>query len=146
MEGVWRIELFGGVKAQLGDLTLTHFGNRKAASLLAYLTLFSERPHPREILAELLWSDEDAETTRDRFRQVLAALRRMLEPEGVSLGSVLYADRAEVHLLSQRLTTDVAEFEAALQNADQATSLEVCKEALKQALELYRGELLPGYY
>jgi len=146
MEAGWRIELFGGIRATHDDLTIARFANRKAASLLAFLALNSNRPHPREILAELLWDDEDAETTRDRFRQALAALRRILEPDGVPTGSVLRADRTEVYLAPNAATTDVAEFEAALQIAASADTLEARSAALKQSLDLYRGDLLPGYY
>ncbi|HLK61319.1 MAG TPA: AAA-like domain-containing protein [Chthonomonadaceae bacterium] len=162
----WRIELFGRLQARRGERSLTHFGTRKAAALLAYLALFPDCAHPREVLAELLWPEEDAEATRDRFRQALSTVRRLLEPEGTPPGSVLAADRTEVHLLTGAITTDVGEFEALLgvaSHEEEQGSRKVAKTqrekqgdtdgetltrrvALERAVALYRGELLPGYY
>lgn len=34
---MWHIELFGGIRATLGDRIISHFESRKAVSLLAYL-------------------------------------------------------------------------------------------------------------
>src|SRR5277367_2000347 len=95
---VWRIELLGGLRAYRGQEIITDFGTRKASSLLAYLALHPNRTHPRRALAEKVWSDEDYEATRDRFRQALAALKRVLEPDETHSDSILIADRAEVCL------------------------------------------------
>src|SRR5207245_76075 len=43
-------------------------------------------------------------------------------------------------------TTDVAAFESALRCAKKAASHTVQRQHLEEAIELYRGELLPGYY
>ena len=51
---MWRIDLFGGVRATHGSRVISHFESRKAVSLLAYLAYHSDRTHPREVLAELL--------------------------------------------------------------------------------------------
>src|SRR5205823_1769411 len=84
---------------------------RRAASLLARLAYFGDRAHPREVLAEMLWPEESPEATRVRLRQVLASLRRVLEPAGAPEGSVLVADRTTVRLDPAAVTTDVREFE-----------------------------------
>src|SRR4051812_22672087 len=107
---MWRIQLFGGIKAVSGDIVVSHFETRRAACLLAYLAIHRDRMHSREVLAEMLWPDEDMDATRDRLRQALAAIRRALEPEGAVNGSVLKADRAEVGLSADRFETDVDRF------------------------------------
>src|SRR5690348_6620829 len=76
----WRIVLLGGLGAERDEHVVTHFETRKAGALLAYLAFYADRAHPREVLAELLWPDEDPDATRARLRQALAALRRALEP------------------------------------------------------------------
>jgi DNA-binding SARP family transcriptional activator len=146
MASIWRINLFGGLQAQQGDRIETHFGNRKVAALLSYLVLFPAQAHPREMLAELLWPDEDSETTRDRFRQALSVLRRMLESEETQAGAVLIADRSGVRFVPGAVTTDVAEFEAGVRETGKLTALSDRATHLTQTLDLYRGELLPGYY
>src|SRR5579862_8826943 len=105
MAPYWRIQLLGGLQAHRGERTQTHFETRKAAALLAYLAFYPQRSHPREALAEQLWPDEEPEVVRDRFRQALSALRRALEQPDLPTGSVLAADRSEVRLNPQAVTT-----------------------------------------
>jgi DNA-binding SARP family transcriptional activator len=143
---VWRIELFGGLRAQRGDRVVTHFETRKIVALLACLSLRLQRTHPREVLAEQLWPEEDWDATRNRLRHALSSLRRDLEPEGIPEGSVLVANRADAWLDSDAVTTDVAEFETALERAVAAHDPLEQVTHLQQAIALYRGELLPGYY
>ncbi len=142
----WRIELLGGLRALQGERTLTHFDTRKAGALLACLALQLPRSYPRELLAEQLWPDEDWEAIRNRLRQALSSLRRELEPGKTPNGSVLIADRSEVTLNPAAVMTDVAEFESAVAAA--AKSVDPVEQAshLRCAIELYRGELLPGYF
>lgn len=128
-----------------GDHAVTRFESRKAAALLACLALYPQRLHSREALGELLWPDENPEATRNRFKQVLSLLRRELEPPGTESGSVLATDRTHVRLQRGTLTSDVAEFEAALAEARTAEGA-ARAAALERAVELYRGELLPGFY
>src|SRR5437016_214267 len=104
MKPLWRIELFDGIRAVFGDRVVTHFETRKAASLLAFLAYHPDRMHSREVLAEMLWPDEDVDATRDRLRQALAAIRRALEVDGAN--GPLTADRAEVGFSSAMVQTD----------------------------------------
>src|SRR5262245_32928970 len=115
----WRIKLFGGLVAQRGQEAPVRFETRQTAALLAYLAFHPNRTHSREILAEQLWPEEDAEATRSRLRTALWALRRILEPEETPAGSVLVAERTEVGLVPDSFTTDTVEFEQALQTAKQ---------------------------
>ena len=143
---VWRVELLGGVRAISGSHVVSHFESRKAVSLLAYLAYHRDRMHPRELLAEMLWPDEDPMATRDRLRQALAALRRLVEPDGVAPQSILLADRSEVGLSPEMIATDVEQFlsSAHLAENDSTPADRLC--GLREAIDLYRGELMPGYY
>jgi predicted ATPase len=129
----WRIELLGGVRAVSGATVLTRFGSRKIAALLARLALSPQRQHAREELIDLLWPQADAATGRNRLRQALSTLKRLLQPPGA--GDVLIADRAGIRVNPQALTCDVLDFEACARDGRAA-----------QARQLYRGELLPGFY
>lgn len=129
----WRIELLGRLRASSGDVELTRFGSRHIAALLARLALFPRRAHSREELVDLLWPDADLDTGRNRLRQALATLRRLLESPG--LGDVLIADRQQVRLNPSAFSCDVSEFEVCVARRDAAG-----------ALALYAGELLPGHY
>src|SRR5215475_7765293 len=108
-----RIELLGGLSASWGGAPITHFETRKAATLLAYLALFNQRPHPREVLSELLWPEEDPDATRERLRQGLSSIRRVLEPSGDNDRPLLVASRTDVYLDREMFSTDVVDFESA---------------------------------
>jgi DNA-binding SARP family transcriptional activator len=143
---MWQIQLLGGFKAISGNFVVSHFETRKAASLLAYLAYHRDRVYPREVLAEMLWPDEDLDATRDRLRQALAAIRRALETAGVDDGAVLVTDRSDVGLVTGRVITDVEQFICASKSAEKATDPQSALCLLQEAIEAYKGELLPGYY
>lgn len=140
-----RIEMLGGLRVIRGSTVVTHLETRRASVLLAWLALHLGKPCPREVLAEMLWPDEDVDAVRGRPRQVLSSLRRELAPEGEPEDTVLVADRAEVRLRADRLSTDVTEFETLLSTSGQAEAPADRAEHLKRAVALYQGELLPGY-
>ncbi|MEO7714757.1 MAG: tetratricopeptide repeat protein [Capsulimonas sp.] len=141
---IWRIELFGGLRARAGTQTVDRFQTQKTAALLAYLAFYPQRRHLREELVDLLWPDAESEAGRHRLSQALVSLRAQLEPEGVAKNSILRADRQTVGL-DPSVVTDVAEFEAALLFAKNQAGAEAV-ERLERAVTLYQGDLLPGYY
>src|SRR5262249_11747289 len=152
MDQLCRIELFGGLRAQQGDRVITRFRTQKTGALLAHLALAHsadtrrQRAHSREALVELFWSDYEPEAGRNYLSKAISSLRHQLEPPGVPLGTVIEADRFSVRLNPTAVTTDVAEFESALQATVQATSRAERIQLLVDATELYQDELLPGYY
>lgn len=145
-EHTWHIQLFGSLKVHQDARTITRFLTRKAGVLLAYLAYYQKRSHPREHLVELLWPESDPAAARTNLRVALTSLRRQLEPPGVPGGSILMTDRTNLHLNPCAVTTDVAEFEAALKSAAAAHTRSEQAQCLAHAIEIYRGELLPAYY
>ena len=84
-----------------------------------------------------------------RLRQALAALHRALDlpdEDPISPLTPLMADRLQVRLNAELVTTDVAEWEGAIQSAARAETPEARAGHLQRAVALYKGELLPGYY
>src|SRR5437764_9234619 len=117
MSETWRVNLFGGLRAQQGDRVITRFKTQKVASLFAYLAYHLRQAHSREILIEMLWPESDALTLRNSLSVALSSLRNQFEPPGIAQGTVLRADRFSVGLNPATVTTDVAEFEQALKAA-----------------------------
>src|SRR5712692_7844579 len=142
----WRIELFGGLRATQADRVVTRFRTQKTGLLLAYLAYYLPRSHRREQLIELLWPEGEPQVAHTNLRVVLRLLRRQLEPPGVPAGSILVADRTAVRLNPAAISTDVAEFQAALQAAQRTGGSTGQTELLARAVQLYQGELLPGYF
>ncbi|MES2462483.1 MAG: tetratricopeptide repeat protein [Armatimonadota bacterium] len=141
-----RINLFDGLSIQNGEDTLRQFQTYKTGALLAYLAFYPQRQHSREQLVNLLWPDADPTSGRNRLTQALVWLRPRLEPDESKRGTILVSDRHTIGLESIDLQTDVAEFEEALQTAASRVEPTQQIEALRQAVDRYRGELLPGYY
>src|SRR5215813_5176319 len=131
---VWNIQLLGDLRAARGNTVIVQFPSRPVAMLLSRLALQPERRHAREELIDLLWPEVELEVGRNRFRQALSTLRRLLEPPDLLPDSVLIADRQTVRLAPDAVACDAADFERLLR-----------KGAIAEALELYRGELLPGF-
>src|ERR1700682_5663116 len=131
---VWQIQLLGGLRARHGHSVIAQCPSRPIAWLWARLALEPQRRHAREELIELLWPEVDLDVGRNRLRQVLSTLRRLLEPPDVPPYSVLNADRQTIGLAADAVSCDVREFEQFLRQG-----------ATAQALECYRGDLLPGF-
>lgn len=128
------------------DVVITRFPTRKTGALLAYLAYYPRMGMSREALADLFWPDHDPAAARNSLRVALNSLRRQIEEVGEGPGSLLVADRTTVRLRPGSFTTDVADFERALDRERTATNEEARREHLMQAVDLYRGPLMSGWY
>src|SRR5262245_46371009 len=141
-----KIVLLGGLRIEQADRIITRFRTQKTAVLLAYLAYYRQRPHSREELIELLWPECALASGRNGLSISLSSLRHQLEPPGVPHGAILRADRYSIQLNPGAVHTDLTEFEALLQKATQARSASERSLFLADAVELFGGELLPGFY
>jgi uncharacterized membrane protein YgdD (TMEM256/DUF423 family)/DNA-binding SARP family transcriptional activator len=116
--------------------------------MLGYLAYFRHVDHPREHLIDLLWPEDDLESGRHKLSVALSSLRQQLEPQDVPDGFILQASRSTVRLNPEATQTDVEEFQTTLASAlqDISSGKAECVERLAHAVDLYRGELLAGYY
>ncbi len=140
---IWHVGMFGGLSLRRSGSATPIHPTRRTAALLARLAYPGRRRISRDELTEWLYPDVGADEGRTQLRQVLVRLRRLLEPEGVEPGSVLESDREQVGLNPAAISTDVADFEAAL---DAASGLEDAEAAaaLTRAVSAYTGDLLPS--
>jgi DNA-binding SARP family transcriptional activator len=146
MDMRWHITLLGTLRAEGDGRVVSRFYTQKMGALLAYLAYHRHRSHPRDALIDLLWPEADPRAGRNSLSVALSSLRHQLEPPGVPAGTVILADRTSVRLNPEAVTTDVAEFHDALQVAEDAGGRVERMASLARAVELYRGELLPGSY
>ena len=119
---------------------------RRTGALLACLILRAPHPVPREELLGLLWPDELLVTAQNRLRVLLNALRQRLEPPPAPPDSVLIAKQGSVSLVSDAFTSDYHDFLRELRAAKDAPTEREAISHLENAVVLYQGELLPGYY
>ncbi|HEX6913435.1 MAG TPA: hypothetical protein VF142_23725, partial [Longimicrobium sp.] len=103
----------------------------KRLALLAYLASATPRGfHARDTLLALFWPESDQERARNSLRQALHQLRRSLGDDVV----VGRGDR-EVGLDPETFWCDAAAFDEAVREGRH-----------EDALKLYRGDLMPGFF
>ena len=80
MSRTLRLNVLGPFDAQWSDGTPLEVTGKKIQALLGYLAVESARPHSREQLAALLWSETGDERARHNLRQALSKIRRAYGP------------------------------------------------------------------
>lgn len=135
------IRLFGVLDLRRGETSLPPIESARAESLLAYLLLHADAPQSRQRLAFLLWPDSTESQARTNLRHVLHTLRRALPDTDrfleVTPRTLRWRAKAPSWL-------DVAAFEEALARAERVAG--GGPAALREAVDLYTGDLLAGHY
>jgi len=140
------ITLFGGLTVRVGEQPVIGLRPQQSASLLAFLSLHSQRAHTREEILALFWPDSDPEKARQNLRQCLHTLRTVLESQPIVPGTALLSTRSTVQLNPKSVCIDVVEFERTIASASRTGDRVERIAAFQHAVQLYRGELLPGFY
>jgi predicted ATPase/DNA-binding SARP family transcriptional activator len=134
-----KLNLLGGFRITTADVPLS-FAYAKAHALLCYLAV-TGRPHSRDALATLFWSDMPDRRAKKNLRDVLSNLQHHLAPH-------LNVTRETIAFNSSRpYSLDVEQFvvHTASLGSD-ARLTEQTFEPVRLAVELYRGEFLEGFY
>lgn len=145
----WRVELFGGLRAvrSTDAVEVTEFRTKKCEQLLAMLASKPGRAWGREELGELLWpGDDDPSHQRELLRYNLAKIKVALHGDDV----IVRGGNTWVSADPERLTSDVAAFDAAFDvaflSAVRASTPAERLDPLREAVRLYRDDLLPDFY
>jgi DNA-binding SARP family transcriptional activator len=139
MENGLEIFTLGGVRILRAGEAVDGLTTRKAEALLIYLAS-TRRPHPREVLAELLWDERSQSQSMGNLRVVLTNLRQQL-------GEYLTITRDSVGIdPSAAVWMDAVELEGCLEGVRKlgGVNASAALQASK-ALELYRGDFLAGF-
>lgn len=134
MAGALHLELLGGLHVTLEGTPVTGFVSSKAPALLCYLAV-SRRPHFRSVLATLLWGDLSEVDAAANLRQVLANLRRLLDPYLIITRQTVAFNHHRPYWL------DVEQFELNITSGLSVRDL----QHLRAAIVLYRGDFLYGF-
>ena len=145
-----RFQLFGKFCARADEREL-EIHALKHQELLCYLLVHRNRPHPREALASLLWGDNTTGKSKKYLRQALWHLQHALESgPGVPGGAVLFVENEWVQFNAEAdLWLDVVAFEQAFALAQGSAGRDLggpALSALEEAVRIYRGDLLEGWY
>ncbi len=121
------VKLLGPPRVE-ADGTAVTFDTRKAVAVLAFLAV-SDRPRPRDLLADLLWPDHDVQHARGALRRTLSTLRSAVGAEH------LEANRDHVRLVKGvGLQVDVDCFRDLVGSGD-----------LEAAVAIFGGDFLEGF-
>jgi DNA-binding SARP family transcriptional activator len=145
-----RFQLFGKFCVSAAERELDLHAP-KHQELLCYLLVHRDRPHPRETLASLLWGENSTDKSKKYLRQALWQIQHALESGlGAPGGGVLVVENEWVQFnAAADLWLDVAAFERAFALAQGGAGHDLggaAVAALRAAVEMYRGDLLEGWY
>jgi DNA-binding SARP family transcriptional activator/tetratricopeptide (TPR) repeat protein len=128
------VRLFGHLEIALDGARFGFATPRKSLQVLAYLLLHRAAPVSREYLAFLLYPDDEEDSARSKLRATLSDFSKILPApidRYVSIDSEKIAWKPEADLW-----LDVDAFDVASND----------RARLGEAIDLYRGDLLPEIY
>lgn len=141
------IHLFGGFSVMRGSEPLPPLPSRTGRLLFAYLALHAGQPQPRSFLVDLFWSDVDEARGRRRLSHVLWQVQDVLEELAPGQTFVRATGDSVTFDASEDYWLDVEEFSARVDGVEQSRDLPTGAEReLRRCVDLYRGDLLAGYY
>jgi predicted ATPase/DNA-binding SARP family transcriptional activator/Tfp pilus assembly protein PilF len=138
------ITTLGGLSIRCDGQPVKGLHSRKAEALLVYLAA-TAHPQPREVLAALFWGEFSQQRAMNNLRVVLSNLRKHL---GDHLS--ITRDKAAMNL-GVDYDLDVAVLDANLGYAGEfvrktGTLNRDTVTRIEQAVDLYKGEFLEGFY
>lgn len=134
------ISLLGSFQVTRDGKPVTGFESAKERALLAFLAAESGRPHPREVLAELLWPERPPGVALANLRHVLANLRKAIADASAQPPFLLITQTTLQFNLASDTRVDLVEFTARLHNIASAPPA-----ACQAALALRQGPFLEGF-
>ena len=146
-----KIYLFGKFRIEVEERLLPGFESSKAQELFWLLLCRRDRPQSRESLAELLWRDSSPSQSKKYLRHAMWQMQQAIN-EGFKkrCNPLIQADHDYITLNSREcFWLDVASYETAFSSCAKITGRDMTAEqaeALLNAVELYRGDLLEGCY
>ncbi len=126
---MFRLRTLGGALIEGPDGPLTGAATQRRRLAVLALLAASGGGISRDRIVALLWPESDEERARHALSQLLYGLRRELGAE------VVAGSATALRLDSSVLSSDIAEFDAALERGDHA-----------RAADLYTGPFLDGFF
>jgi DNA-binding SARP family transcriptional activator/predicted ATPase/Tfp pilus assembly protein PilF len=138
-----RISLLGGVTITQNGTVVSGFASRKVEALLVYLVC-NPRPHARDVLATLLWPNNDQTRALANLSVALTSLRKQLD-------AYLLTERHTVAFNTETaFQLDTAVFQQTIAQAKETQQQNrplnrTSAAQLATAVTLYQGDFLTGF-
>jgi DNA-binding SARP family transcriptional activator len=145
------IRLFGRFAIASDGKVLDGFDGKKIQELLCYLLLYRDQPHPRETLAGIVWGDLPSAQSKKALRNALWHIQSALHIDAVTLEQQLWHIESDWIQIQPDTAfwLDVSAFDQVFRRVRSTRGRDLSPELVKQvedAVELYSGELLTGWY
>jgi DNA-binding SARP family transcriptional activator len=145
-----RILLFGKFDIEADGSLMPRIEPRKAEELLAYLLLNRDQPQAREQLADRLWGETFQDQTNNYLRKALWQLQSAVGSWRLADRGLLLVEGEWLQINPQiDLWLDIAVLEEAFKKTQGILGRDLDERqarTLQQAAELYRGDLMAGWY
>ncbi|MFN8444203.1 MAG: BTAD domain-containing putative transcriptional regulator [Caldilineaceae bacterium] len=144
-----RISLLGKLRIQWNERDLPGLEARKVQELFTFLLLNRHIVHNREKLAALFWENQTTANSKKYLRQTLWQLQTALDGDTSDCSTLLVDDEWIQLNPACSLWLDVGILEEAFTAAARIPGANlslVQANQLEQAVKLYSGELLAGWY
>lgn len=145
-----KLNFLGSGDAALDDQPLVGFPRHQAYQIFCYLLLSPMRPHLRETLSNLFWSEYPSPIARKYLRNSLWKLRQSFEAVQAKPEDYLMIDEDYISFISSSAYwLDIEEFEKIIlkhQNIPVENLTPEMVGEVEYAVSLYKGDLLEGNF
>lgn len=143
-----RFYLFGKLHVETNGRLVQKIEPRKAEELLAFLLLHRDQPQSREHLADILWGELEPEQSKAYLRKALWQLQSILDSQGGK--GIILVDGEWLQINPHgNFWLDVKNLDDSFRSIQGMRGKDLHAEqvnSLQQAVSLYRGDLLGGWY
>ena len=142
-----QIQFLGGFVVDHDGHNMPPIPSSLGRSLFAFLVTYRDRRHTRDLLAGTFWPDLAEQVARRRLSQALWQIQSALQ-EAENGEQLIKSSASDVSFVTTDYWLDVAEFDLHISTAAQLSAAHDPAEltSLEQAVRLYRGEFLAGFY
>jgi DNA-binding SARP family transcriptional activator len=145
-----RFSLLGRFSVTADGAAIAGLESGKVQELLCFLLINRDRPHAREALAESLWGDNQTERSKKYLRQAIWQIQSALNRAAGHDHGILEIDADWVRVRTgAAFWLDVADLESVFDLVRDVAGRDLDDRdiaRLRDAVRLYRGELLEGSY
>ena len=144
-----RVCLFSSLQIFVGANGATEqveIRSKKLQKLLSYLVLHRKGPVDRQRLGQVLWPDAEGSAARRYLREYIYRARQFMDELAPDLNLLDSDERFVYFELPPACTVDVELFAQLVQQVGTASAPEITVSLLRQALDLYQGDLLDDLY
>ena len=143
--------LFGKFSVYCNDQEIKCVNSQKALELFCFLLIYRNQAHYREAIADKLWGGFKIENTKKYLRKALWQLQSSLDNiTSCPINDLINVDPEWIEVNTRNYCwLDIETFEDAFQKVRGIRGNNLEKSdcfSLKQSINLYRGDLLDGWY